>query len=140
MLQVEVIDSLVLHGPVKGKLDLTMQAYRAMERAVDEGKVRFLGLSNTYEPQFFAAVYDQARHKPVVLQNRFYRDAGYDRDLRDICRQAGIRYQSFWTLTANPEILQDRAVRSMAEKKGVTTAMILYTNISNGLVLLRVGQ
>ena len=40
-LRLETIDSLVLHGPIQGDFDLTLKAWRAMERAVDEGKVRY---------------------------------------------------------------------------------------------------
>ena len=56
-LRVAVIDSLVLHGPVKGDLGLTLEAYRSMEEAVDQGKVRFLGLSNHYDLDFLKAIF-----------------------------------------------------------------------------------
>ena len=46
-----------------------------------------------------------SRIKPKVLQNRFYSDSGYDRELRAFCLEKGIRYQTFWTLTANPHLL-----------------------------------
>ena len=43
--------------------------------------------------------------KPAVLQNRFYADSGYDVELRAFCKENGVVYQSFWTLTANRDII-----------------------------------
>ena len=43
-----------------------------------------------------------------MLQNRFYVDSGYDLELRQFCREQGITYQTFWTLTANPHVLVTR--------------------------------
>lgn len=56
---------------------------------------------------FFAAVYAEASVKPSVLQNRFYEDSDYDKEIRKFCASKGIFYQSFWTLTANGKEQQD---------------------------------
>jgi diketogulonate reductase-like aldo/keto reductase len=45
-----------------------------METAVDEGKVRQLGISNFYRLEGVAFAYNNARIKPKVVQNRFYAD------------------------------------------------------------------
>ena len=50
-LRVDTIDSLVLHGLLRGRdgvdgFDRTMTVWRSMEKAVDEGKVRHIGISN----------------------------------------------------------------------------------------------
>ncbi|CAD7961919.1 unnamed protein product [Amoebophrya sp. A25] len=128
-LQVEQIDSLVLHGPVKGRADLTMKAWRAMENAVDEGKVAHLGVSNVYDLPFFEYLYTEARYKPIVLQNRFYVQTGFDRELRDFCRERNIRYQSFWTLTANPGLLKSPPVQRLAQTYNATSSQVLYRYI-----------
>ena len=44
-----------------------------MESFVDEGKVKQLGISNCYDFELFQALYNQARIKPKVLQNRYVR-------------------------------------------------------------------
>jgi len=61
-----------------------------------------------------------------VVQNRFHADTGYDREIRAFCRQHRLIYQSFWTLTANPHILAQTAVTSLASKHRRTPAQILF--------------
>ncbi len=61
-----------------------------------------------------------------MVQNRFYKESDYDREIRAFCRLHGIIYQSFWTLTANPHLLASKAVVSTAGKYGRTPAQILY--------------
>jgi diketogulonate reductase-like aldo/keto reductase len=61
-----------------------------------------------------------------VLQNRFYAETGYDGALRAFCRQHGISYQSFWTLTANPQLLAASAITGAAANYRRTPAQILF--------------
>jgi diketogulonate reductase-like aldo/keto reductase len=61
-----------------------------------------------------------------VVQNRFYRETGYDRELRAFCRRHGVAYQSFWTLTANPHLLAHREVVALARRYAVTPEQILF--------------
>jgi diketogulonate reductase-like aldo/keto reductase len=119
------LDCLVLHSPLPTSEE-TFEAWRAMEALVDAGKVRQLGISNCYPLSQLRALHERARIRPAVLQNRFCADTRYDGDLRAYCRQHGILYQSFWTLTANPHILSHRAVLSLSEKYQRTAAQILF--------------
>lgn len=119
------IDSLVLHSPLP-TLDATLEAWGVFERAVDDGRVRQLGISNCYDAKFFVALYDSARIKPAVLQNRFYADSGYDVELRRFCLENGIAYQTFWTLTANPKLLRSEPVRDAASRLRATPPQVLF--------------
>ncbi|KAK5123783.1 hypothetical protein LTR85_002419 [Meristemomyces frigidus] len=122
------IDCLVLHSPFPTPQQ-TQEAWRAMESHVPH-TVRSLGISNIYHLPGLRALYDSATVKPVVVQNRFHRDTGYDADVRAFCAEKGIAYQSFWTLTANPHLLRLQAVAFVAQNAGVSMQVALY-----GLVL-----
>lgn len=122
------LDCLVLHSPFPSPRQ-TEEAWRAMESHVPH-PVRTLGVSNMYQLAELEALYDFASVKPTVLQNRFYRDTGYDQAVRAFCEDKGIAYQSFWTLTANPHLLKSRPVEFVATQAGVSKAVALY-----GLVL-----
>ena len=119
------VDSWVLHSPLRGFAD-TMTVWRAMEEVHDAGGARLLGLSNCYDPGLFAKIHGAARVKPAVLQNRFYAQTGYDAELRAWCLERGVRYQSFWTLSANPELLSSRTVGALARGLGKTPPQILF--------------
>mmetsp|Transcript_48024 Transcript_48024/g.96224 ORF Transcript_48024/g.96224 Transcript_48024/m.96224 type:complete len:120 (+) Transcript_48024:176-535(+) len=78
----------------------------------------------------FQRLYNDAHVKPTVLQNRLYRDTGYDAELRALCRERGITYQSFWTLTANPHILASAPVQAAATRLGATPAQVWFKFVS----------
>lgn len=112
-LQTHYLDSLVLHSPLTNREQL-IEVWQAMERIVDSGGARQLGISNCYDLATLEFLCQNAKLKPAILQNRFYADTQYDRALRSYSRQHGIIYQSFWTLTANPRVLADNALQSLA--------------------------
>jgi diketogulonate reductase-like aldo/keto reductase len=124
-LRVDCLDALLLHSPLQ-PFEKTLEAWRTFEAQVDAGVVRALGISNCYEPRELEALWRSARLKPSVVQNRFYRDTGYDQEIRAFCRQHGLHYQSFWTLTANPHLLAHRDVQALAARHAATPAQILF--------------
>lgn len=119
------IDSLLLHSPLP-TFDATFEVWGAFESAIDTGHVGQLGICNCYDLRFFKALYEAARIKPRVLQNRFYADSGYDTELRRYCLEKDIAYQSFWTLTANPDILGDVSIRRAAQRLRATPEQVLF--------------
>ena len=99
--------------------------------------MKALGISNCYSLDFFIKLYQTAEVKPSFLQNRFYSDSSYDKELRRFCKEKGVRYQSFWTLTANPHILSSALVKDLATKHGKTREQILYASlIGEGVIPL----
>mgnify|MGYP002630689667 CR=1 FL=1 len=124
-LRTDWIDCLVLHSPLATHRD-TMVVWRAMEQALAAGHVRSLGVSNCYDLDTFQRLYDEAKTKPTVLQNRFYRDSGHDTALRAFCAAHGVRYQSFWTLTGNPSAVSSDAVRKVAETHACTPQQVWF--------------
>jgi diketogulonate reductase-like aldo/keto reductase len=125
-LRTDYLDSLVLHSPLPS-MKQNLEVWQALESLVDAGGVRQLGISNCYQLRQLEALHDAARIKPAVLQNRFYADTHYDRDIRAYCRSQRITYQSFWTLSANPQVLAHPTVTAIAAKyRRATAAQILF--------------
>lgn len=121
------LDSLVLHGPSQyhGLGPEDHEAWRAMEKLVDQGGVRALGVSNVNAQQIadFVAF---ARIKPTFVQNRCYAKTGWDQLAREVCRRHGITYQGFSLLTANRQVLAHRGVSEIATRHAKTTAQIIF--------------
>jgi diketogulonate reductase-like aldo/keto reductase len=123
------VDCLILHAPLEDAQQ-TLVAWRAMETLVGGGVVRQLGISNCYHVEQLDLIYKAVNIKPAVLQNRFYAATGYDRELRAYCIQRQISYQSFWTLTANPQILAHSAVAALAAKYQRTPEQVLFRYVT----------
>jgi diketogulonate reductase-like aldo/keto reductase len=137
-LQTDYLDCLVLHSPF-GNAEQTMEVWRAIESLVDVGAVRQPGISNCYELEQLKTLYNLARVKPAVVQNRFYAETGYDLEIRAFCKQQRIVYQSFWTLTANPHIVAHAAITSLASKYGRTAEQILFRHLTQSAVVPLTG-
>lgn len=135
-LRTGVVDSLVLHSPVSPYEQL-LEVWGAMEEIHAAGGARQLGISNCYHAHLLEALYKDAGVKPAVVQNRFYPMTGYDVDVRRICGQHGIVYQSFWTLTANPHVLESEVVRTIAGSHERTEAQVFFRYLTQvGIVPL----
>jgi diketogulonate reductase-like aldo/keto reductase len=124
-LQTGYVDCLVLHSPLPD-FEQTLEAWRSMEQIFDSGGARQLGISNCYRLDELEALCQETRVKPTVVQNRFYAETGYDREIRAFCRANGMVYQSFWTLTANPGLLASRVIKGLAASYGRTPAQVLF--------------
>lgn len=108
-----------------------------MEKIYETGEAKALGISNCYDISVFKRLYNEAKIKPSILQNRFYEESDYDSSLREWCDTHDIVYQSFWTLTANPHILGSRTVMHLAMKYRKSEAQIFFAYlISQGITPL----
>jgi diketogulonate reductase-like aldo/keto reductase len=137
-LRTDYLDCLVLHSPLPNA-GQNLEVWRTMESLVDARGVRQLGISNCYQLEQLQTLFDSARVKPAVVQNRFYADTEYDRGIRAFCRQHGMIYQSFWTLTANPHLLTHQTVRELASRHGRTPAQILFRYLTQNDIVPLTG-
>lgn len=124
-LHVSYVDGLILHSPLDN-FDQLMIVWQAMEHIYNQGGTKRIGISNCYDLKVLKELYEAALIKPVILQNRFYQETSYDNKIRAWCQEKNIIYQSFWTLTANPQILSSRAVQKAAETYQKTAAQIFF--------------
>lgn len=109
-------------------MDETLQVWKVFESFVTNGTVRQLGISNMYNFRDFQTLYQGVTIKPAVLQNRFHDQTKYDVKLRQICNTHGVKYQSFWTLTApgNRQAMGSDVWKAMAKSKGLTPQTLMY--------------
>lgn len=135
----QYVDSLVLHSPLFPYTNLST-VWKAMEKIFHNGGARVLGISNCYDVELLKRLYQDAEIKPSVVQNRFYSESGYDTHLRQWCNDHGIRYQSFWSLTANPHILGSKNVGEMVVKYSKTPAQIFYRYLNHVEIVPLIGS
>lgn len=123
----DYLDSYVLHGPYGGgalqKPD--WDVWRAMERVVERGQTRFLGVSNVDLAQLRELV-GGAAVRPAFVQNRCYARTGWDRAVRAFCNDHGIVYQGFSLLTANTRELERPEVLAVARRVGASVPAVVF--------------
>lgn len=124
-LHTDYIDMYILHSPLFPFAHL-QQVWHSMEQIAKSGEALNIGLSNCYDLSVLQKLYEQAEIKPAVLQNRFYDETGYDKEIRSWCNDHNIVYESFWTLSANPHILAHPILKELAQKHEKNEAQIFF--------------
>ena len=124
-LNTDYIDSMILHSPLR-TTDDTLRVWRVFEDFYGSGTVKQIGISNIYSIKALSGLWKESVVKPAVVQNRFYEDTKYDKEIMEFCKSKGIIYQSFWTLTGNPHILNDKEVRKIASERKCTVEQLFF--------------
>lgn len=126
-LGVERLDSFVLHGPRtrRGIGGDDQEVWRAMEELQRSGRTRLIGVSNVTAEQL-ATLCELAEIPPAFVQNRCFARLGWDRDVRQVCRDRGVVYQGFSLLTANGAELTSPDVRRIADDRGKTLPQVIF--------------
>jgi len=70
-LGIEQIDLLILHQALPGEFHLTLDAYRALEKLLADGKVRAIGVSN-FMPDHLARLLQETSVVPAINQIEVY--------------------------------------------------------------------
>jgi diketogulonate reductase-like aldo/keto reductase len=121
------VESYVLHGPSSGSswTNAEAEVWLAMTRERDAGHTRLLGVSNVSLAHLeqMAAAHSEM---PAFVQNRCYAQLGWDRDIREFCRERKILYQGFSLLTANLEALHHPVVANLAARENASPAQIIF--------------
>ena len=127
-LQIDYIDSYVLHGPSTrfGISELDWEVWTTMEELISEGKVNYLGISNINAEQL-DILFEKVEIKPSFVQNRCFARFGWDKEIREICNNHNIIYQGFSLLTANREVLIHSRVRQMSQTLNKTIPQIIFS-------------
>lgn len=132
-LGLDTIDLYLLHQPLPQDFDATVEAYRALERLLDEGRVRAIGVCN-FSPAHLETVLPRLSIVPAVNQvevHPYYSQP----DLRAVHARLGIVTQAWSPLggvyvyrrSGEPpkDAMNDPVVTEIAERYGKTAAQVV---------------
>ncbi len=123
-LGLDYIDLMILHHS-QNPSDVI--AYKGMEEAVNDGRLRSIGLSNYYEPEDFDRLVNATSIKPALLQNEthiYYQS----RDMASHIKQYGTVLESWFPLGGRgytQTLFNDPTIKELAEKYNKSSAQIL---------------
>ncbi len=124
----------MLHHP--GKNDV--EAYKAIEQAVRDGKVRSIGLSNWYVEELEEFL-PKIEIMPSVVQNEIH-PYYQENDVIPYIQDLGIVVEGWYPFGGRghtKEMLSDSVISEIAEKHDVTSAqVILRWNLQRGVVVI----
>ena len=133
-LDIEYIDMMLLHHP--GTDDV--KAYKAMEKAVSEGKIRSIGLSNWYVEELEDFL-PQVSITPALVQNEIH-PYYQENDVIPYIHDLGIVVQGWYPLGGRgytKELLGVEVISEIAEAHGKSPAqVILRWNLQKGVVVI----
>ena len=123
-LGLDYIDLMILHH---SQPENDVAAYKAMELAVADGRLKAIGLSNYYDPDDFDRMVNAASILPAVLQNEthpYYQSA----DMKEHIAQYGTVLESWFPLggRGNTQTLfNDPVITTIAAAHGKTSAQVI---------------
>ena len=133
-LGVDYIDMVLLHHPGDGDVE----AYKVMEKYVEEGKIHSIGLSNWYVEELEEFL-PQINIIPALVQNEIH-PYYQENDVIPYIQDLGIVVQGWYPLGGRghtSELLNDETIVKIAEKHNVSSAqVILRWNLQKGVVVI----
>jgi len=130
-LGVDRIDLLILHQALPSEFDRTLEAYRALETLLADGKVRAIGVSN-FMVEHLTTLLAKATVVPAVNQIEVH-PYFQQRDVQDFGAEHGILTQAwspiggitFYRDGQHTSTLQDPVIGEIAQAHGRTPAQIM---------------
>lgn len=133
-LDIEYIDLMLLHHPGDGDVE----AYKAMEQAVKDGKIRSIGLSNWYVEELEEFL-PQITIMPALVQNEIH-PYYQENEVIPYIQNLGIVVQGWYPLGGRgytAELLGNDVISKIAEAHGKSSAqVILRWNLQKGVVVI----
>jgi len=133
-LGLDYIDLMLLHHPGEGDV----AAYKAMERAVEAGKIRSIGLSNWYVEEMEEFL-PKVSTTPAMVQNEIH-PYYQEKEVIDYMHAKGIVMEAWYPLGGrgyNSELLSDATLRKIARDHGKSLVqVILRWDLQNGVVFI----
>ena len=133
-LDIGYIDMMLLHHPGAGDVN----AYKAMEKYVEAGKIHSLGLSNWYVEELTEFL-PQVTIMPALVQNEIH-PYYQEQDVVPFIQEKGIVVQCWYPLGGRgytAELLGNETIQAIAQAHGVSAAqVILRWDLQRGIVVI----
>ena len=123
-LGLDYIDLMILHH---SQPENDVKAYKAMEQAVSQGKLKCIGLSNYYTPKDFDRLVNATEITPVLLQNETH-PYHQSMEMKEHLKQYGTVMESWFPLGGRgntQRLFNDKTITEIANAHNKTSAQVI---------------
>ncbi len=123
-LGLDYIDLMILHH---SQPENDVKAYRAMEKAVKQGKLKSIGLSNYYTPKDFDRLVNAVTVVPALLQNETH-PYHQSSKMKEHLKQYGTVMESWFPLGGRgntQKLFNDKTIKKIAKAYNKTSAQVI---------------
>ncbi|MFZ4452636.1 aldo/keto reductase [Salibacterium aidingense] len=121
-LGLDYLDLYLIHWPTP-EFDDYVDTYKAMEKLYNDGKIKAIGVCN-FEEEHLQRLMDECDVKPAVNQVECHPYFAQTK-MKKFCRDHNIYVEAWSPLMQGKTVLEDEAVRNLAEKHGKTPAQVV---------------
>lgn len=129
-MELDYLDMMIIHSPQpwvevnqseNRYVEGNRQAWRALEEAYNEGKLKAIGVSN-FQIEDLESLMETAKVKPMVNQVLFH-ISNTPLELIEFCQKSNIAIEAYSPI-AHGEILNQPEIKAIADKYGVTVPQL----------------
>ncbi|WP_031545319.1 aldo/keto reductase [Salinicoccus luteus] len=127
-LGLDYLDLYLIHWPIEGRYT---EAWKALEKLYDEGRVKAIGVSNFHQ-QHLEDIFAMCRIKPMLNQLEYHPHLA-QKEMHAFCRAHDIQLEA-WAPLKRGGLFEEPVIQELVEKHGKTPAqIILRWDIQNGV-------
>ncbi|MCT1902764.1 aldo/keto reductase [Oceanobacillus sojae] len=130
----DYVDLYLIHWPTP-EYDQYIDTYKALEKIYKDGKAKAIGVCN-FEVEHLQRLLDECEVVPAVNQVECHPYL-QQKELRAFCKEKGIHVEAYSPLMNGRDVLEDEALKQIAEAKGKTIAqVILRWHLQSDLIVI----
>jgi len=132
-LQTDYMDLYLIHWPWDD-LDDIVRVWKVLEKAVDQNKIKAIGVSNFNQEQL-KYVYDHARIKPAV--NQFLSYPGHEqKELIEFCQELGVVPEAYQSLTKLDDVAKEVFANIGSRYNKDWNQIVLNYQVNKGMIVI----
>ncbi|WP_342387720.1 aldo/keto reductase [Salinicoccus bachuensis] len=127
-LGLDYLDLYLIHWPIEGRYT---EAWKALEKLYDEGRVKAIGVSN-FHRQHLEGIFAMCRVKPMLNQLEYHPHLA-QKEMHAFCKAHDIQLEA-WAPLKRGGLFEEPVIQQLVEKHGKTPAqIILRWDLQNGV-------
>lgn len=119
------LDAFILHQKLP-TYPQTLEAWKALIKLQDLGKVRAIGIRNVYSVGLLERLGKESGRPVQIVQDRWRSRNNWDSNILDWCRKNGAQFQGSQSIAGSRRLLSSPVLKKIASDKNCSRTQVLY--------------